>query len=657
MNAIKWTVFLTASLFCSALHAVESGSIALAHFEPLQRLSIQAAGNNNGVQKLQGAASVTLSFDALGRVFDLQLEPNERLSSAIPRDDIYAYRGTIVGQPDSWARIVIYNGMPRGLIWDGTEMFAVEAPGDSVLPTAEPMIYRLADALIAPGAMTCASGSSAINGSLSLQKLMSELGTVVAQAPGAISELTMGAVGDFEFTDNKGGSAAADAAITARLNNVDGIFSEQVGVQIKVELIDTFDTAADPFTTADPSDLLDELSIFRSTSTAHLAHGLTHLYTGRDLTGTTVGIAWSGALCSDYFGAGLSEGRGGATFDSLIAAHEIGHNFGAPHDGQSGSACESETGAFLMTPSINGSDQFSSCSIAQMQDDIARAACITAIPAVDMSVRLVNTSSTLLLGADTELEYAVSNNGTLEATSVMVDFTLPANFAMDTVLASSGTCTSGAGTISCDMGTVAGSSSHSVTIAGTPSAVGAGTISATITSDVDERPSNNQSVVQFMVDPAVDLVINAPTANAVLVNSITTINAVLDNQSDLAATGVTLGVSFGSGLQASAASWSIGTCTVMAQLVECQAANFAAGTSSTVNIDVRGITAGNKNFTVVLASIEAEANPGNNSVAATVRVNEPKDKDEGGGVTAPLWLLLLAMSAAIGRRRPKVSIM
>jgi hypothetical protein len=574
--------------------------------------------------------------------------------SASSKDGITAYRGQLSGNPDSWARIVVYNGMPSGLIWDGAEMLAVEAPGDSLLSTAEPIIYRLADALITPGTMTCASGSSATSGSESLQKLVGELGTVEAQAPGAISELTIGAVGDFEFTDKKGGDAAALAAITARLNNVDGIFSEQLGVQINVQVVDTFDTAADPFSdTLDASTLLDELSLYRSTTASQSTHGLTHLYTGRRFATSTVGIAWNGALCSDYFGAGLSEGNAGATFDSLIAAHEIGHNFGSPHDGESGSACAAETGAYIMTPSINGSDQFSACSIEQMQDDIRRASCIAAIPAVDMSVRLTNGSATLLLGADTELEYELANNGTLEATGVAAEFTVPANFALASVAISAGSCVSGAGTVSCDIGVVPGSSSVSVTIAGTPSATGVGTLSASISSDVDERLTNNQDALQFTVDPAVDLVVNTPTSNAVLVNSITTVNAVLENQSDLDASNVTLSISLSSGLQATAASWSIGTCTVTLQQVDCQATGFAARASSALSIEVRGISAGNKNLTVDLSSLEAEANPGNNSVSASVRVNEPAKKDEGGGAAAPIFLLLLSLSAVVRTHRPR----
>jgi len=657
MKTFKWTSAIVVLLASAASHAVESGDVLLSHYESLQRLSIQASqgSDHTGAQKIQVATTTVLSFDALGQSFELLLESNERLSSAISHDGIYAYRGQLVGNPDSWARIVIYDGMPRGVIWDGKEMFAIEAPGDALLPATAPMIFRLADVLIAPGAMTCASGPTVTSGNAALQKLIGEIGAVEAQAPGAISEILLGAVGDYEFTTAKGGDAPAAAAIATRLNIVDGIFSEQLGVQINVQTIDTFNDTADPFSDTNVANtLLLELSNYRFDTPTQNVQGLTHLYTGRRFATSTVGIAWSGALCDNYYAAGLSEGNEGPTFDALIAAHEIGHNFGAPHDGESGSECESETGAFIMAARLNGERQFSSCSISQMQDDIARASCISAVPAVDMSVRLVDGSATLLLGANTELEYELANNGTLEATGVAAAFTLPANFALDTVTPSIGTCDSGAGAINCDVGVVAGSSSVSVTVAGAPSAIGVGTLSANVTADVDDRPTNNQAVQQFSVDPAVDLIVNTPTSNAVLVNSITAVNALLENQSDLDASNVGLSISLSNGLQASAASWSIGTCTVTPQQVDCQASNFAARSSSTLNIDVRGITAGNKNFTVDLSSLEAEANPGNNRVTASVSVNEPKAKDEGGGSATPAFLLLLGLSVAIGGRRSRL---
>jgi uncharacterized repeat protein (TIGR01451 family) len=568
-------------------------------------------------------------------------------------DGVDIYRGELAGRPGSWARIVVSDGMPRGLFWDGTEMYAIEAPGDSIVQSNVPVIYRLADAQIAPGSMSCGSASMATTGSAAMDGLLGELGAI-SQAPGAISELEMGAIGDFEFTNSKGGDANAVTAITTRLNNVDGIFSQHTGVQISVTTIETFSTSidSDPFTESESGALLDELSDYRSTTPAQNSNGLTHLYTGRDLDGTTVGVAWTGALCSNFFGAGLSEGNGGPTFDSLVAAHEIGHNFGAPHDGQSGSACESETGSFLMAPSLNGSDQFSSCSVAEMSDDIADALCISALPATDMEVALSG-GATVLFGASAVINYDVTNNGTLDATNVTADFTLPANLSLDSASASVGTCTSGAGTVSCALGDVPGMSSRTVDITTTPTSLGPGMISATVSADTDDRLGNNQETLQLTVNPAVDLVVNAPTGASVKLNKSTTISATLENRATLNATGVSLTVDLGNALQATAASWSIGSCTVLAQQVTCQAATFTAQSNSTINVTATGIAAGNPNITVTLSALEADLVPSDNSGNGRIEVKDPDDS--GGGTTGPWFLCLLAGLIGVRRNRRRTA--
>ena len=659
MNNLKWALAAAVAAVFSTADAAMADDVTLSHYEPLQQLTLNtvSSATANASQTAGGAAPLVMSFDALGRRFDLELEANSRLVSVARQnpllDGVNIYRGELAGQPGSWARIVVFNGMPSGLFWDGNEMYAIEAPGDSIVQSDVSVIYRLADAQIAPGSMSCGSASTATTGSAAMDGLLGELGAI-SQAPGAISELEMGAVGDFEFTNSKGGDAAAAAAITTRLNNVDGIYSQQLGVQINVTTIDTFSTSNDPFTdVAEASVLLDELSTYRSTTPSQNSNGLTHLYTGRDLSGTTVGIAWSSgasvALCSNFFGAGLSEGNRSSTFDSLVAAHEIGHNFGAPHDGQSGSACESETGSFIMAPQLNGSDQFSACSIAQMSPFVAGASCISALPSIDMQIALSGSAS-VLFGASAVISYDVRNNGTLDATNVVADFTLPANLTLDSVSASVGTCTSGAGTVNCALGDVPGMSNRTVDITTTPTTLGPGMISATVSADTDDRPGNNQETLQLTVDPAVDLVVNAPTGASVKLNKSTTINATLENRATLDATGVTLTVDLGNALQATAANWSIGSCTVLAQQVTCQAATFAAQSNSTINVTATGIAAGNPNITVTLSALEADLVPSNNSGNGRIEVKDPDDSS-GGGATGPWFLCLLAGLIGVRRNR------
>ena len=99
MRALRWTVACIIFSISSVSFGARPDGIVLSHHEPLQRLSIQGSGSEFG-QKLQVAGPVNLRFDALGRSFDIQLEPNTRLLSAGSRaalaDGVTPYRGQLV---------------------------------------------------------------------------------------------------------------------------------------------------------------------------------------------------------------------------------------------------------------------------------------------------------------------------------------------------------------------------------------------------------------------------------------------------------------------------------------------------------------------------------------------------------------------------------
>jgi hypothetical protein len=656
MKALKYALVTAIFLFAPTLHAAE---VFVSHYEPLHGMTAHAVASDsaNTSQALRRDTPVALRFEALGRSFDLNLVPNDRLLASMPDNAAFAgvsaYRGHLANNPDSWVRIVMFEGMPRGLIWDGETMFAIEAPGDSAVETASPVIYRLADLNIAPGTMTCGTTSLAGNAAQAFTNMERELGAANPQAAGAVEEITMGVVTDALFTNAMGGDAAAAAAVTARFSNIDGWFSEQVGIQINVQRIDTFDDTNDPFGgTLETRTLLDELSAYREQTPEHNSLGLTHLYTGRDFTGTTVGIAWRGLLCDSYYSAGLSEGRIGLITDSLIAAHEIGHNFGAEHDGEEGTSCPNEPQTFIMAPSVTGDQQFSACSIGVMQAEAAGAACVAPLPAIDVSIEQNNPTSNVLLGANTDLNYEVSINGTISVNNVVADFTLPATLTLDSVTTSSGTCLPGAGnTISCDLGNLPQLSNHTIVISTTPSTVGVGTLDASVTTtDTDERMSNNQEAQQLTVDPAVDLVVDATVLTRVQVDSSTTVTATLENLSVLEATNVTLSVSLDAGLQADSANWSAGTCTVTAQQVDCQASSLAAQASSSLSITATAVATGRQDVSVSASSAEAEANPSDNSASGSVTVVNPQEEDSGGGTTSPFFLLMIVLAGLLRRR-------
>jgi hypothetical protein len=178
--------------------AAQGETVSLSHYEPLQRLSITTTGID-GSRKIGAAAPVDMRFDALGRKFDLQLSPNSRLLDAareIPGNSVVPYRGALAGIENSWVRIVMSDGMPSGMIWDGNELFAIERAGDNIAGADATIIYRLADAFVAPGSMTCGAGGSLTNGNAIYKALTAELEATMAEAAVADKIIEIGLVGD-----------------------------------------------------------------------------------------------------------------------------------------------------------------------------------------------------------------------------------------------------------------------------------------------------------------------------------------------------------------------------------------------------------------------------------------------------------------------------
>ena len=648
--------------------AAQAATISLSHHEPLQRLSISGS-STVGSQKIAAVGPVEMNFDALGRSFELELSPNGRLLDTardLAGNSVIPYLGKLAGNENSWVRIVIADGAPAGLIWDGNELFAIERPGDNVAGSDSTIIYRLADAMIAPGSMTCGAGGSLMNGSAVYKTLTAELSAATAQAEGAVSEIDIGIVADAEFFGRHGNNSGQE--IIDRMSLVDGYFSAQVGVQINWPLVQIFTDPANgsyPFTATvsvgndvpASDNLLDQLADFRNSEPNQHANGLTHLWTGKDIEGSggntsTVGIAYQGALCRQRFGAGLSEGSNNSTFDSLVAAHEIGHNFGAPHDGTAGSACESvDTSGpneYLMEPSLNGSSTFSQCSLDQMANDIAQASCITPLPSVDMSFGAGGSVPAVLLGNTATVTFDVVNMGTEEAANVVADFTLPSNVSLAAVAASLGNCTDGGGMVNCAIGIVQGNSTVTVTLTSDTVAVGSGTFNASVSADIDDDNTNNLSSLTLTVDPAVNLSVTPPSTRQLTVDRSTGLTALLENTSILDATGVSLSITPSAGLRVDSASWPLGACTVSNSRVDCDGASFAALSNTTLSLGVTALTEGSKTIGFSMSSAEDEADPSNNTASATVNVTPPQEESSGGG--AVLWLLPLLGLFAFRRR-------
>lgn len=396
MRSNRIAVFAcAAALACSAGAAAAAGPLSIKTLQPLSGLTLGAAAvRPDAAGRAASSEQATLSFQAFGRTFTLELERNERLTDSLDAATkarvgalIKAYRGRLAGNSASWVRINQTGDKLSGMIWDGKEIFVID-PSDEIAAAAadaagkpqkpQPMIYRLKDAA---WNARCAldPNSQSLSDYDGLIKELRERSAALPQAqgelalPAAAKEISVAVVADPLFI--QANSTDPQAAVVARMNVVDGIYAGQVGVQLKLTSVLPL-SANGTLTSTAPSTLLNQFGTY-SASGGFANPGIAHLFTGRDLDGSTVGIAYLSSLCSARYSVGVSQMVGVGTVGALIAAHEIGHNFGAPHDNQSNSACSSTPSGFIMNPSVSGSaNTFSSCSLSQMAPTIAAASCV-----------------------------------------------------------------------------------------------------------------------------------------------------------------------------------------------------------------------------------------------------------------------------------------
>ncbi len=461
-----------------------------------------------------------LSLTAFGKQFELSLQPNEGIRRAVPagRSDIQPLQGSLDGQPDSWVRITRTRAGWHGMLFDGQELYAIEPVADIAEALVQPhptsatehVMYRLADALMTVGSGFCAtSDADGTSGSDSSTpdrpSAMKVFKAVAADLNGQTSypskRLMVGVVADNEFAT---AFDDPEGAIIARMDIVDGIFSSQVGVKISLAPLTVITSASEPFTATAPSDLLNQLRQYRGSSPSQMSLGVTHLMTGRNLDGDIVGIAFEGTICSGDTSAGLSEGWHSTTMSALIAAHELGHNFNAVHDGVPG-ACVSTPQTYLMSPTINGSNQFSSCSLQQIQARIQTAQCLTAYVPPDVVVGgLPDAALGVGVNSPFTVSYTVSAMGDDPSNSVSTTVSLPSNITVQsaTTTGTGGACTEGTGTVSCSLGTLTPGETREIELQLTATATGTATISFAVTSSNDSDPTNDSRTLAANISEA-----------------------------------------------------------------------------------------------------------------------------------------------------------
>ncbi|MDZ4753537.1 MAG: M12 family metallo-peptidase [Phycisphaerae bacterium] len=183
----------------------------------------------------------------------------------------------------------------------------------------------------------------------------------VAGATKFLSEIAFDA--DFEFFQKNSSSVTATVNdIETVMNQVEFIYDRDVDINYEFVAFIVRSTASDPYTETDSGALLCEFrATWNSTPESQIQREIAHLFTGKNLDGTTIGIAFTGVVCGGsgfacgafgQFAYSLVESKfAGASFNQRLAlsCHELGHNWGAAH-------CDAENDCHIMCSGLGGCD-------------------------------------------------------------------------------------------------------------------------------------------------------------------------------------------------------------------------------------------------------------------------------------------------------------
>lgn len=165
----------------------------------------------------------------------------------------------------------------------------------------------------------------------------------------------------------------SNAVIASLINTAEAVYNRQLGLRFRIVKQHVYSDNS-PFTSSNAGDLLttftrnpeNSTNLSNDPNSFNEAVDLKHLFTGKDIDGSIIGIAYIGVVCAvPSLSYGVTQDYMEAA-NAGIFAHELGHNFGANHD--------TSTRDGLMYPSISvpPANKFSEASLGEINSHLSK---------------------------------------------------------------------------------------------------------------------------------------------------------------------------------------------------------------------------------------------------------------------------------------------
>ena len=156
---------------------------------------------------------------------------------------------------------------------------------------------------------------------------------------------------DYEFFQRNSSSVVNTLNdIELIMNNTDTVYVRDVQIAYELTTVIIRASSSDPYTSTSIDGRLGQfVSNMQSSPESEIIRDTSHLFSGVNFSGGTIGLAYVGVVCNSSFGYGVVESRytSSLTFRTSLTAHELGHNWNSQH-------CDSSSVCHIMC-SANGS--------------------------------------------------------------------------------------------------------------------------------------------------------------------------------------------------------------------------------------------------------------------------------------------------------------
>lgn len=313
----------------------------------VQMLQPVFAGNREiAVPIVIGGANVTMvlhQHEMRSATFQLLVQDALGIQQ-VPTPPCTTYRGTLLEEPTTEVAASIIDGSVSAIVYrlpvvpgNPGENWVVQ-PVQQVNAAAGPslhVVYRATDTMPLP--YQCGNG----------------IAPAVPLPPPPIGldttyECQIAIEADIQFYQLNGSNVTTTQNdITSVMNQVEFIYDRDCDIQYSITTI--LVTTVPVYTTNNAGSLLSQFAGQWNSVHAGIQRDLAHLFTGRNLDSSTIGIAQLSSVCNIGSAYGLSQSRFTTNFNSRVGltCHEIGHGWSAQH-------CNAASPCYIMCSGLGG---------------------------------------------------------------------------------------------------------------------------------------------------------------------------------------------------------------------------------------------------------------------------------------------------------------